>query len=231
MEKTALITGANKGIGFEVARRLGQEGYRVFLSARSAERGQHAHRQLAEAGLRVSFVQMDVGDGESIAAAFREVKRQTDRLDVLINNAAVLLDRGDDLLSMAAQQIEDTIRINALGALFVTRTFVPLLVSGSRVVNVSSGAGAICQGMGSWAPVYSISKTAMNAITVQLAHALRSRGVTVNAVCPGWVRTDMGGSGANRPVEKGAETPVWLAAEPGLAHTGKFFRDKREIAW
>lgn len=106
-----------------------------------------------------------------------------------------------------------------------------MLRKGSRIINVSSDAGRILQGVSTWAPVYSLSKTTMNAITLQLAAALQPGGIAVNAMCPGWVKTDMGGSGASRSVDKGAETAVWLATEAAQSLTGKFFRDKKEISW
>lgn len=229
--KTALITGANKGIGFEIARQIGQKGYRVLLSARNEERGSQAAMTLQDEGIEVDFIPMDVGKKESIKKAFQLVKLKTDRLDVLINNAGILLDNKQGILTMSEIDIEMTLQINALGVLYVTRAFVPLMHGRSRVINLSSGAGTICGGMGTWAPVYSISKTTENAITIQLAHALSSKGIQVNAVCPGWVKTDMGGAGANRSVQKGAETPVWLATAPKIEYSGKFFRDKVAIDW
>jgi len=111
---------------------------------------------------------------------------------------------------------------------FVSQTFLPLIPRGGKIINISSGAGSICGGISGYAPLYSASKTAENALTLHLAQALKARGIAVNLVCPGWVRTDMGGPGAARPVEKGAETPVWLATEAPGNLTGKFFRDKKE---
>lgn len=229
--KTALITGANKGIGFEIARQLGQKGYHVFLSARNRNKGEMATQALLAEGLKVEFIQLDVSNQQSIQQAFELLKPKVDHLDVLINNAGILLDEGRSILTIPSDVIDQTFAINAFGVLYVTRIFVPLLKNGSRVVNVSSGAGEICGGMGTWAPTYSISKTTENAITMQLAHALNDKGILVNAVCPGWVRTDMGGAGANRSVAKGAETPVWLADDPSITETGKFFRDKKVINW
>ncbi len=148
-----------------------------------------------------------------------------------MNNAGVVLRSSDDILYVRPEKVIETFRINTFGALWVTQAFADLLQNGSRVINISSGAGEICGGMSSYAPVYSITKTAMNAVTCQLAHALKPKGVLVNAVCPGWVRTDMGGPSATRSVEKGAETPVWMATDPGFRDTGKFYRDKKMITW
>ncbi|MEX1274756.1 MAG: SDR family NAD(P)-dependent oxidoreductase, partial [Bacteroidota bacterium] len=152
-------------------------------------------------------------------------------LDILVNNAGILLDESTSILDVGPDIVHRTITINTLGAFFVTQTFLPLLVKGSRIVNVSSGAGEIGEGMSTYAPVYSISKTAMNAMTCQFALALKRKGIAVNAVCPGWVRTEMGGKMAPRSVKNGAETPVWLATDAPIGETGKFWRDKKVIAW
>ena len=231
MSKTALITGANKGIGLEICRQLAQQDYTVFLTARNEDRGLQAQQTLQSQGLDVRFVQMDVGDANSIQQAYQTVQQQTSVLDVLVNNAAILIDKENSMLEMEETNIRATLDINAIGLWMVTRTFLPLLTTGSRIVNISSGAGSICGGMGSYAPVYSISKATVNAITLQFSNSLHARGIQVNAVCPGWVRTDMGGSGASRSVEKGAETPVWMATDPQFNHSGMFFRDKQIINW
>jgi NAD(P)-dependent dehydrogenase (short-subunit alcohol dehydrogenase family) len=177
------------------------------------------------------FLALDVADQASIAGAFDQLKNQVNRLDVLVNNAGILLDENQPLLQASLEDIHKTLAINSIGPLLVTKIFAPLLQNGSRVINISSGAGKICNGMSDYAPVYSISKTTLNAVTCQLAYALKAKGVAVNAVDPGWVRTDMGGRNASRPVERGAETPVWLATEASINLTGKFFKDKREVSW
>ncbi|MEM7371865.1 MAG: SDR family oxidoreductase [Bacteroidota bacterium] len=228
---TALITGANKGIGFEIARQLGQKGFHIFLGARNKSKGQAAHQQLSSEGIACSFVLMDVEQESSIQETFEHVRTKISQLDVLINNAAVLLDGNQSLMDIPCGEIEQTFRINIIGPILTTRIFQPLLQKGSRVVNISSGAGAITEGVSGFAPVYSISKTALNAVTLHFSHILSAKGIPVNALCPGWVRTDMGGSNASRSVEKGAETPVWLATEAPIDSTGKFFRDKKEIPW
>ena len=230
-KKNVLITGANKGIGFEIARRLGEQSYHVIVSGRNAVRVHEATNQLKEAGASCDPLIMDVGNVDSIHAAFEELYASVSSLDVLINNAAILLDDATTFLQSTRSMIEDTLRINALGPLYVTRKFLPLLSSGSRVINVSSSAGQICSGAGQYAPVYSMSKTLLNVITMQLEASLRSRSIAVYAMCPGWVRTDMGGSGAPRSVEKGAETAVWLATEAPSSLSGAFVKDKQSIPW
>jgi len=228
--QTALITGANKGIGYETARQLAQKGWRVILSARNEQRGRAAQRKLQAEGLEVDWLLLDVSDTDSIKAAAQQVESSYAQIDVLINNAAILLDEGKPFLSLTEEELRQTIEVNTFGPLWMTRAFLPLLSSGSRVINISSGAGTVCGGMGTWAPWYSVSKASLNAVTMQLAHALAQKGILVNAICPGWVRTDMGGAGAGRAVSEGADTPVWMASDPNFKANGKFFRDRKEIS-
>jgi NAD(P)-dependent dehydrogenase (short-subunit alcohol dehydrogenase family) len=212
--KTALVTGANRGIGFAVARQLAAKGWRVIRAARRPPNDQ--------------FIQLDITDPHSIDAAAKHV----DALDVLVNNAGVLEENNASVLDVSAELVLRAFTTNALGALRVAQAFVPLLLKSARgrIINVSSGAGQLADPM-AWAPAYSISKTALNAVTVQLAAALRDKGVAVNSVCPGWVRTEMGGPNAPRSVEQGADTIVWLATEAPQSLTGKFLRDRKEIPW
>ncbi|MEL6637708.1 MAG: SDR family NAD(P)-dependent oxidoreductase [Bacteroidota bacterium] len=231
MKKTALVSGANKGIGLEITRQLAQRAYRVFLTARNVQRGEAAAAALRKEGLDVEFIPLDVADSTSIQAARREIGSRCEGLTVLINNAGILIDSNRNILALSEAEIRNTMNINALGPLFLTQAFADLLVDGGRVVNVSSGGGAICGGASTWAPIYCISKTTENAITMQLAHALADRQILVNAVCPGWVQTDMGGSGATRSIPEGADTPLWLATAEGLRETGKFYRDRQIISW
>jgi NAD(P)-dependent dehydrogenase (short-subunit alcohol dehydrogenase family) len=229
-QKAALVTGANKGIGFEVARELARLGLRVFLGARNVEAGRAAADKLKSAG-EVAFLEMDVSKADSIRHAAEEVARQTDRLDVLINNAGILRDDDKNALSITPEIFEETLRTNTLGPWLVTQAFVPLLKKSEapRVVNVSSGGGQLEDGADGWAPAYCVSKTALNGVTVQLAAALPK--FAVNSVCPGWVRTDMGGENANRSVAEGAATIVWLAIEAPHELTGKFVKDRKVIPW
>lgn len=230
-QKTTLITGANKGIGFEIARQLGSKGFHVILSGRDAERVNKAAKKLEDEGISVQPLIMDVGKLSGIKEAFSELKKTVQSIDGLINNAGILLDESTPFLQISGEDFLQTFSVNAFGAFFTVQTFLPWLTKGSRVINVSSDAGRILQGISTWAPVYSMSKTTMNAITLQLATALQPKGIAVNAMCPGWVKTDMGGTGASRSVARGAETAVWLATEAAQNLTGKFFRDKKEISW
>ena len=229
-QRIALVTGANKGIGFEVVRQLARKRFRVFLSARNVKAGQAAAEKLREDG-DVTFLQMDVSNEESIRRAGGEFSKQADHLDSLVNNAGIALDQGEDVLKLSVGTIETTLRTNAIGPLVVSQVFVPLLKKSTspRIVNVSSAAGQLTGEIQTWAPAYSISKTALNAVTVQLAAALPQ--LAVNAISPGWVRTDMGGSDAERSVAEGAAGIVWLAADAPQDKTGKFWRDRKVIPW
>jgi NAD(P)-dependent dehydrogenase (short-subunit alcohol dehydrogenase family) len=232
--RIALVTGATKGIGFEVARQLRREGLRVFLGARDEEAGKAAANKLnqeSKNGGTVSFLRIDISNPESIRAAAEEFGKQSDRLDALVNNAGILLDADKDVLSCTAEIFEATLRTNSLGALLVSQAFVPFLKKSDapRIVNVSSGGGQLIDGADGWAPAYCISKTSLNGVTVQLAAALPN--FAVNSVCPGWVRTDMGGSNATRSISEGASGIVWLACEAPQSLTAKFVKDRKIIPW
>jgi NAD(P)-dependent dehydrogenase (short-subunit alcohol dehydrogenase family) len=229
-QKTALVTGANKGIGFEIARELVRLGLRVFLGARNASAGAAAAEKLKSDG-DVVFLEIDVSKETSIRAAAQEFSRQSDRLDVLVNNAGILLDDGKDALAVTAETFEETLRTNTLGPWLVAQAFTPMLKKSRapRIVNVSSGSGQLEDGADGWAPCYSVSKTALNGVTAQLASALPK--FAVNSVCPGWVRTDMGGENATRSVAEGAATIVWLAIEAPQDLSGKFVKDRKVIPW
>ena len=235
-QRTAFVTGANKGIGFEVARQLAREGFRVFLGARDQEAGKAAAEKLNQETRKagneeINFLQIDIAKPEIIRRAAEEFARQSDRLDALINNAGILLDEDKDVLALSAEMFQTTLRTNTLGALLVAQAFLPFLRKSDnpRIVNVSSGGGQLADGADGWAPAYCISKTALNGVTVQLAAALPD--FAVNSVCPGWVRTDMGGANATRSVAEGASGIVWLAAEAPQGETGKFWRDRKVIPW
>jgi len=213
-----LVTGAYKGIGLEVVRQLAARGARVFLTAASIKGDVH-------------FLPLDVSDSASIESAVRLVSRHTDHLDALVNNAAILLDDRGSVLDLTGEKALKTFATNTVGPLLVTQAFEPLLAKSKapRVINVSSGAGQLAEGLQDWAPAYSISKTALNALTQHFAAALPR--FAVNSVSPGWVRTDMGGKSAPLSVEEGADTIVWLALDAPQKLTGKFLRERQEIAW
>jgi NAD(P)-dependent dehydrogenase (short-subunit alcohol dehydrogenase family) len=235
-KRIALVTGANKGIGFEVVRQLAREGFRVFLGARNEKAGEAVAEKLRKEGEKedygeIRFLKIDISKPDSIKRAAEEFSKRSDRLDALVNNAGILLDDDKDILKITPEVFETTLRTNTLGALLVSQAFVPFLKKSDtpRIVNVSSGGGQLTDGADGWAPAYCISKTALNGVTVQLAAALPK--FAVNSVCPGWVRTDMGGPNATRSVAEGASGVVWLASEAPDSMTGKFFRDRKVIPW
>ena len=231
-EKIALVTGAGKGIGLEVCRELAERGFRVFLSARNKKAGQEAVGALKKPGAKVDFLEMDVADPESVKRGAANLSASADHLDVLVNNAGILQDGSGTVLETDPALVLKTVDNNAVGPLRVTQAMAPLLGKSrsGRVINVSSGVGAL-NGMENYAPAYSISKTALNAVTRQLASALKPKGIAVNSVTPGHVRTDMGGQNAPRSVKQGADSIVWLATEAPQKLTGEFIQDRRTIPW
>ncbi|MBK6965207.1 MAG: SDR family NAD(P)-dependent oxidoreductase [Bacteroidales bacterium] len=230
-KKTILITGANKGIGFEIARQLGISGHHVVLAARNELRLQQAVQQLMDLQVDVSGLLMDVSDVASIGQAADEFGRLNLKLDVLVNNAAILDKHDHSILRDDEVILKQTLTTNCYGVLRVVKAFLPFMKNPSRIINLSSGGGSMTDPVGGWSPAYCVSKTLLNALTRQLSAELLLKNISVNAVCPGWVRTDMGGAGAALPVEKGAETPVWLATEAPQYLTGLFFRNKKQIPW
>ena len=230
--RVALVSGANRGIGFEVARQLAQKGLRVVLSARQIDAADEAAKRLRAQGLETLPMTLDITSGTSIDELSRELHRLHLSVDVLVNNAAVLLGEHDGVLELSLNDLRATFETNVIGATALAQAFVPGMVERGfgRVVNVSSTAGQLSS-MSDYAPGYSLSKAALNALTRQLAAATRNTGVLVNSACPGWVRTDMGGPSAPLSVEQGADTIVWLATLPDTGPTGGFFRERRQIEW
>ena len=229
MPGIALITGANKGIGLEVVRQLATRGWRVFLTGRSLASVRKAASPL---GPSVVPVPLDITSRISIEAALSVVSQAVHHLDVLINNAGILDQDEGTIFELHPQRLRRMFETNTIGPLLVSQTFLPLLrkSESGRIINVSSGAGQLSD-MGTWAPAYSISKTALNGVTGQFAAALRDSNIAVNSVCPGWVKTDMGGHEAPLSVEQGADTIVWLATASTQSMTGLFIRDRKPIPW
>jgi NAD(P)-dependent dehydrogenase (short-subunit alcohol dehydrogenase family) len=229
MPGIALVTGANKGIGLEVVRQLAKGGWRVFLTGRSLASVRKAASPL---GPSVVPVPLDVTSRISVESAFSVVSQSVDHLDVLINNAGILDQDDASIFELHAQRLRRMFETNTIGPLLVSQTFLPLLrhSQSGRIINVSSGAGQLSDA-GTWAPAYSISKTALNGVTCQFAAALADSNIAVNSVCPGWVKTDMGGREATRSVEQGADTIVWLATEAPQTMTGLLIRDRKPIPW
>jgi NAD(P)-dependent dehydrogenase (short-subunit alcohol dehydrogenase family) len=230
----ALVTGANRGIGREVARQLAERGYQVLLSARDGEQAAAAAGELSQAtGASVTPLTLDVADAASIAAAAQSVHAEPGRLDVLVNNAGIGSDFGVSGLEPDFEVMQRTLETNFYGAYRLTVALLDLLRRSAhpRIVNVSSGMGAVAE-MGGWSPGYRVSKAALNAMTRILSTELKAEGVLVNSACPGFVNSDMGGPmGAQKSVEDGAAGIVWLASLPDDGPTGGFFRDGRPVAF
>ena len=227
----ALVTGGNRGIGFEVCRQLASAGFLVLLTARDARKAKAAADALRSAG-RVEPLVMDIADANSIANAAAEVAKQYERLDVLINNAGINYDTWETVANADINgTVMETITTNLLGPWRVSQAFLPLLRKSraGRIVNVSSESGSLAD-MGAGPPAYQVTKAALNALTRTLAGELRGSRILVNSVCPGWVATDMGGSGG-RPVADGAAGIVWAATLPKDGPTGGFFRDGKPLPW
>lgn len=229
MVRRALVTGANRGIGLAVCRELARRGVEVVLTARDPREGEAAARALAEEGGHVEFETLDVADPAGAEACAQRLAQRGARVDILVNNAGVLA--GSTVLGSSDPELRAAFEVHFWGTLRTCRAFVPAMVSAGygRVVNVSSGWGSIGEGLEGPAP-YSLSKAALNALTVKLAQELPA-GVKVNAACPGWVRTRMGGAGADLSPEEGAEGIVWLATLPDDGPTGGFFRGRRPVPW
>jgi NAD(P)-dependent dehydrogenase (short-subunit alcohol dehydrogenase family) len=227
----ALVTGANRGIGLEVCRQLAQRGYIVILGSRDLAKGEEVAAALKRQGLEVLPRQLEVTDKESIEQLRAEVESKFGRLDVLVNNAAILYDTWQQALTADLEVVREALETNTLGVWQMCQAFVPLLRRSQhgRIVNVSSESGSLAS-MGGGTPAYTISKVALNALTRMLADELRSSGILVNAVCPGWVATDMGGSGG-RPVAEGAASVLWAVTLPDGGPTGGFFREGKPLPW
>jgi NAD(P)-dependent dehydrogenase (short-subunit alcohol dehydrogenase family) len=232
MNRIALVTGGNRGIGLEICRQLATSGYTVLLTSRDFHKGQVAAEELRTQGATVVYHQLDITDDKSIQGMKSFVEREFRQIDVLINNAGVYPDEGVSILDLEADTIRQAFEVNTIGAWAMCKAFVPMMIDNNygRVVNVSSGAGAIT-GMGGYTAAYKLSKVALNALTRIVAQEVRRYNIKVNAMCPGWVQTDMGGPGAPRSVEEGADTAIWLATLPDNGPTNGFFRDRQPINW
>jgi NAD(P)-dependent dehydrogenase (short-subunit alcohol dehydrogenase family) len=227
----AIVTGANRGIGFEICRQLARRGIQVIMTSRDETKGEAAQQKLANEGLGVAYHPLDVTNSESIQRLANDIRQQYGRLDVLINNAGIEIDQRG-VLDTDIDTIRTTMETNVYGPWRLVQGMAPLMEQGGhgRIVNLSSGMGKLSD-MGSGSPAYRMSKTALNALTRMLAAEFRQTNILVNSMCPGWVKTDMGGAGAPRSVEQGADTAVWLATLPDDGPTGGFFRDREPIPW
>ena len=229
MNRVALVSGGNRGIGREVARQLLEKGFTVVVGSRDLGKGEAVAEELGDGAVAT---QLDVRDDDSVRAAVAFVEREFGRLDALVNNAGI----SDPWRGTAAEAdfdaVKDVLETNLFGAWRLAKAALPLMRRNGygRIVNISSGMGQLSD-MGGHSPGYRVSKTGLNVLTRMLTAELAGENILINSVCPGWVRTDMGGAGARRSVEEGADTPVWLATLPDGGPTGGFFRNRKPIPW
>ena len=230
-KRICLVSGGNRGIGFETCNQLAQLGHIVLLTARDLTKGKTATKQLTDKGLDIIFYQMDVSNQKSIDDTYDKIIQRFGRLDVLVNNAAILYDTWQRAIDADFEIVNQAFVTNLLGPWRLSKRFIPIMKKNGygRIVNVSSSAGSL-HFMGKGAPAYSISKTALNALTCKLAAELLGTGILVNSIDPGWVATDMGGAGG-RPVEEGVKGIVWACTLPDDGPTGGFFFDGKPIEW
>lgn len=234
-KRVAVVTGGNRGIGFETCRQLAKQNIKVILTSRDEAKGKAAAEKLQAEGLDVSNYQLDVTDAESVKRLAQSIEDNFGRLDILVNNAGVLQDYAESdgsIFNLKISTLQNTLETNTFGPLLLCQALIPLMKEHNygRVVNVSSGAGQL-HDMNTGYPSYRISKTALNAVTRIVANELEGTNILVNAVCPGWVQTDMGGQNAPKTPEQGADTIVWLATLPDDGPTSGFFRDRKPIDW
>lgn len=238
--RIALVTGANRGIGYEIARQLAQKENTVLIGARDAEMGAQARDKLTGEGLEAHFLPLDVTDQTTITAAAGKIRDRFSRLDILVNNAGIMIDGQTGVLELSVSLFQNTLEANVFGPLLLSQAFIPLMREHGygRIVNISSTLGSLADIVNPdsgyievQSPAYRMSKTLLNGITVLLARELRGTNILVNSVCPGWVRTRMGGEQAPLTAAEAADTPVWLATLPDDGPTGGFFRERRPIPW
>ncbi|MFN8075097.1 MAG: SDR family oxidoreductase [Kineosporiaceae bacterium] len=240
MTRIALVTGATKGIGFEIARQLGAAGVTVLVGARDADRGEHAVAQLAAGGADAAAVRLDVTDAASVAAAAAWIDERYGRLDALVNNAGIALEAPGPASGTSVDVLRATYETNVFGVVAVTNAMLPLLrrAPAARIVNVSSGLGSLTQTTGPdavWSRypllAYASSKTAVNALTVQYANELRGTPIKVNSADPGYCATDLNRHSGPRTAAQGAAVSVRLALLPDDGPTGEFHDDDGPVPW
>lgn len=238
-QKIAVVTGANRGIGFEVSKELAQSGIHVILTSRNEEKGLAACHQLQKVELPVGYHQLDVSHAASIDDFRRFIEDEFGRCDILVNNAGIFPDAIDagaegwpSVFDTSVETVRRAMETNVYGPMLLCQALIPLMKKHNygRIVNFSSGMGQLTF-MNGHCPAYRISKTAINTLTRVVAEETKEYNILINSVCPGWVKTDMGGPGATRELSEGADTPVWLATLPDDGPRGKFFRDRKEFEW
>jgi NAD(P)-dependent dehydrogenase (short-subunit alcohol dehydrogenase family) len=239
-KRVALVTGANRGIGYAISRRLGEQNITVVLGARDPNKGTEACSRLQGEGLDVHFELLDVTDEKSIKTAIESIRTHFGRLDILVNNAGIMIDGEEDARNVNQETIQKTMQTNVMGPLMLCQCCIPLMQAGGygRIVNMASRLGSLTDmadpgsaDTGVSSPAYRLSKAGLNCITTLLAKEVRDDNILVNSACPGWVRTGMGGDQAPLTPEQGADTPVWLATLPDGGPTGGFYRERTLIPW
>ncbi len=233
--KVAVVTGGNRGLGFETSRQLAKKGYQVILTSRDAAKGQTAAEKLKAEELDVISHPLDVTNHESIDQLAEFIRQRFGKVDVLVNNAGIYIDNQtgeNSIFNAKIDTLQQTIETNVYGVLQVTQALITLMKENNygRIVNVSSGMGQL-HDMDGGSPAYRLSKTGVNVLTRIFASELKDTNILVNSVCPGWVKTDMGGANAQRTPEQGVDTIVWLATAADGSATGGFFRDRQLIDW
>ena len=231
-KRTIIVTGANRGVGYEICRQLARLDYRVILTSRDENKGLAAVEKLTQQGGEILYHQLDVTSQDSIFRLRDYITGKYSTVDGLVNNAAILPDQFGRILKVSMGQFRAALETNSFGSLALCQVFIPMMLKQNygRIVNVSSGAGQI-ENMVNDMPAYRLSKIALNGVTLMLADSLKGTNVLVNAACPGWVRTDMGGPNAERDVEVAADGIIWLATLPENGPSGGFFRDRKPIPW
>jgi NAD(P)-dependent dehydrogenase (short-subunit alcohol dehydrogenase family) len=233
-KRIALVTGANRGLGLETSRQLAQKGIHVIMASRDPEKGKAAVQKLQSEKLDVSFLPIDISNDTSVDQAFTLVSKDFGHVDIIVNNAGIYADEAYSipLATTPIEVIRTSLETNTYGPIRIIQKFMPLLKKSKagRIVNVSSGMGQLAE-MNGGSPAYRLSKTALNAVTRIAADELKSQHILVNSVCPGWVKTDMGGPEAELTPPEGADTIVWLATLPEGGPTGGFYRERKPIAW
>jgi len=238
--RVALVTGANKGIGYEICRGIASRNVTVFMGARDIQRGETACSRLQAEGLPVQLILLDVADNGSIKKAVDKIAKSCGRLDILVNNAGIRLDEDVTALEVGHRTVRETMQTNFYGPLLLCQKCLPLMrINGyGRIVNISSTLGSLAEMADPdseysavQSPAYRFSKNALNGLTAMFASQVRGENILVNSACPGWVKTDLGGLRAPLSPKQGADTPIWLATLPDDGPCGGFFRERNRVPW
>lgn len=230
--KNVFITGSNRGIGLEAARQFALKGYQVILSSRDLEKGLKSQEQLHSEGLNVDFIQLDVTSAENIKRAISKIKDKYGKLDILVNNAGILIEQNQSIFTVNKSDISRTFETNVFGPMMLIREVIPLMQANNfgRIINISSEMGSLSDMHGDYAS-YRMSKTLLNAVTGIFNAEVSHPNIKINSMCPGWVKTEMGGRNATREPIKATETILWLDELDENGPSGGFFRDGKALAW